>query len=217
MGYVAGGFAATVVAGIGMAILAVMLSSSKADQGSVAFRNTRPSDSRAFLGGKTTEQEDFFATRLLWKAASSLQDSAGQAVGVTLHFPLSVVSGPSHQQPPGMALPGFAYSHPVEAGRIYIGAVPLTKNIDAVMADIKAEVNKVIPGVEWADAQVDSPDGGNFSSPRISGADSEGNRLDVYLVTSGTHHVVVGWRAPKDNSDFFTASEYSMGTTKVVF
>jgi hypothetical protein len=215
MGYVAGGFAASVVAGIVMAILAVMLSSSKADQGSVAFRNTRPSDSRAFLGGKTTEQEDFFATRLLFKAASSLQDSAGQAVGVTLHFPLSVVSGPSHQQPPGMALPGFAYSYPVEAGHIYIGAVPLTKNIDAVMADIKAEVNKVIPGVEWADAQVDSPDVGNFSSPRISGADSEGNRLDIYLVTSATHHVFVGWRAPKDKSDFFTTSEYSMGTIKV--
>jgi hypothetical protein len=114
-----------------------------------------------------------------------------------------------------MALPGFAYSYPVKAGHIYIGAVPLEKGIDAVKADIKTEVNKVIPGADWADAQVASPDGGHFSTPRISGSDSEGSRLDIYLVTSATHHVFVGWRAPKDNSDFFTASEYSMGTIKV--
>ncbi len=146
-----------------------------------------------------------------------MADKNGQPVGVSLNLPLSVVNAATAQQPPGMALPGFAYSYPVEAGHIYIGAVPLPKDIDAVKADIKAEVNKVIPGADWADAQVASPNGGNFSSPCISGEDSEGNRLDVYFVTSGSHHVFVGWRAPKDNSDFFTASEYSMGTAKVRF
>ena len=103
----------------------------------------------------------------------------------------------------------------MEAGHIYIGAVPLPKNTDAVKADIRAEVHKLIPGADWADAPVASPTGGNFSLPRISGEDSEGNRLDVYFVTSGSHHVLLGWRAPKDNFSFFTASEYSMGTIKV--
>ncbi len=146
---------------------------------------------------------------------SALQDSSFQQAGVALRLPQYVVNAAATDQPAGISLPGFAYYYPVDSGSVLVAAVPVDKNVNELKSEVKTELNKTIPGADWADSQVPTPDGGSLSIPRISGNQGDGQRLDVYLLTSGTHHVMVGWRAPADNASFFQAAEYSMGSAMV--
>ena len=152
---------------------------------------------------------------ILFGEASALQDSSLQQVGVALRLPQYVVNAAVTDQPGGISLPGFAYYYPVESGNVLVAAVPVDKNVNELKAEVKTELNKTIPGADWADSQVPTPDGGSLTVPRISGSQSDGQRLDLYLLTSGTHHVMVGWRAPAENASFFQSAEYSMGSAMV--
>jgi hypothetical protein len=140
--------------------------------------------------------------QVLWDAATTLQDAAGMATGVSLQLPLFVVNAPVRDQPQGLTLPGFAYSYPVEGGSIHVAAVSAETGIEQV----KSEAGQSIPGANWTDAPM-----GGLPGARVSGTVAE-KRLDLYVVTSGTHHVLIGWHGDQGNAAFFQAADQSMAS-----
>jgi hypothetical protein len=158
---------------------------------------------------------------ILYGAASPLADASRGQVGVTLQLPLLVTSQPATgdaAQPAFMKIPGFAYSYPVgsggQSGNIYIAAVPVDKAAAELKSEIQGAVGGSFSGAAWAEAQVPTADGSGLMIQRISGTGQPG-RFDLYLLTSSSHHVLVGWLAPDGWSEFFQASEYSMGSAMV--
>jgi hypothetical protein len=158
---------------------------------------------------------------ILYGAASPLADASGGQVGVTLQLPLLVTSQPATgdaAQPTFMKLPGFAYSYPIgsggQSGNIYLAAVPLDKGVAELKSEIQGTVAGSFSGAAWAEVQVPTADGSGLMIQRISGTGQPG-RFDLYLLTSSSHHVLVGWLAPETWGEFFQASEYSMGSAMV--
>jgi hypothetical protein len=158
---------------------------------------------------------------ILYGAASPLAEANGGQVGVSLQLPLLVTAQPATgetAQPAFLKLPGFAYAYPVssgdKSGNIYIAAVPNDKGSAELQSELQGAVAGSFSGAAWAEAQVPTADGSGMMIQRISGIGQPG-RFDLYMLTSSTHHVLIGWLAPEGWSDFFRASEYSMGSAMV--
>lgn len=152
---------------------------------------------------------------------------------------------PIRIQPPFVALPGFRFCY--EAfGRFpnapsdmpvygYVALVDAKEQTaDALTSSISQAVAAAFPDEKaaWEPVQVLRPDGGSLAVKRLSvtgqqrfdctsrGGDDKpyDGRFDLYLVSSKTSHVLLGWRAPiqvTEKFDFFSAAETAVGTLQV--
>ncbi len=166
---------------------------------------------------------------ILFGAASGLDDASGQSTGVQVQLPLFVTSAAVTEdsaQPPFMKIPGFAYAYAVQSdgqpGFVYIAAVASDKAAAELTSEVQAAVGQKFSGAVRREKLVPTADGGTLpiqcissTGPQSFGAEQVEGRFDLYLLSSPTHHVLVGWRAPVASSGFFQASEYSMGTVMV--
>ena len=145
-------------------------------------------------------------------------------------------------QPPFVKLPGLGYalerSMPDDANQfapcyIYFAAVPKAdQKPEQVQAPIAVAVAAAFPGAAWADAQFKSPQGAPVTHKVIrgdgqqdfdlSGTGGAVQKLDgrfaLYFIESPTHYALIGFRAPKVQSDKWrldSAMEAAMGTVTV--
>lgn len=145
-------------------------------------------------------------------------------------------------QPPFANLPGLNYAmerllgndpqNPTSyaAAYIYLAAVPKAeKKSEDVQAEVQKQVGTAFAGANWTETQVGKGLNGKLMS--VSGqqdfvtADAAGGRatakldgqFDLYLFESGSHVVLVGFRAPKAEAAtyaFFDAVKASIGTVE---
>lgn len=150
-------------------------------------------------------------------------------------------------QPPLGAIPGLTYALerqiddnqegekkqflPVYA---YFAAVPKTdQKADALQAALQQQFGAALPGAAWGDAILATPDGQSVPLKRLRGNGQQefmnlqvnppkpvrvDGRFDLYLIDAPAHHVLIGWRAPKAQSDkyeFEAATEAAMGTVSI--
>jgi hypothetical protein len=186
--------------------------------------------------------------QLLYPAGEEIKDTAGQPVGVSLRIPTLFDSSSKTLKPsdpqaqPPLPLPGLSYTRerPVndDANKFlpvyaYFAAVPKSEQkADSVQVALQQQAAALAPGAAWTDATLKTPEGQTvtfkrlriegtqeFFSAQTKAAEKTAGRLDIYLVDSPTHHVLIGWRAPKAQGDkyqFTAASEAAMGTVSVV-
>ena len=150
----------------------------------------------------------------------------------------------SRIQPPFVKLPGFQFCYerfvPDQSGGqqpVYC-YVAVSDSKDASQEDLIASVQKDLKAkfsnapATWEETSLNTPDGGTLTCRRISvtgpqgfvvspegreSKDSEG-RMDLYLYSNETHHVLVGWRAPSGISEelsLFEVAEASVATVQV--
>jgi hypothetical protein len=173
---------------------------------------------------------------VIYADASPVQDAGGTATGITLRLPL-VVGGSAKSlqgsdpaaQPPFMQLPGFSYGYEMQVGDqpayAYFAAVPTAeKPADVLAQEIQAAVTPSFSSAAWRDVPLKTPDGGtvtikllSMTGPQKFGQDVQDGRFDLYLVSSGTHHVLIGWRAPTitgNSANYFKNAELSLGSVK---
>ncbi|MHB8972406.1 MAG: hypothetical protein ACYC3X_21020 [Pirellulaceae bacterium] len=175
---------------------------------------------------------------VIFADASPVQDASGKATGITLRLPLVIGDSAkplqgddSTAQPPFLPLPGFSYGYEMKIGEqpafAYFAAVPTAdKPADKLAQEIQAAVNPTFSSAAWRDAQLKTPDGSavtgtikllSMIGPQKFGQDVQDGRFDLYLMSSGTHHVLIGWRAPTvtgNGANFFKNAELSLGSVK---
>lgn len=171
---------------------------------------------------------------VLYDAASPINDAAGSATGVTLRLPQSIgssaktlQSGAEGAQPPFVNLPGFSYAYQIDVGGqpayAYFAAVAAgEKTADVLAQEVLAEISKTFSSSVWQNAQVNRPDGGTMavrrmrvSGPQKFGASEVDGQFDLYLTSSASHHVLLGWRAPTvagNSQNFFENAAAAIGT-----
>jgi len=184
----------------------------------------------------------------LHAAPTEVVDAARKNVGVKLRVPKffdnntkSLAASEPTAQPPLVALPGLSYAMERQldddAGKflpvyVYFAAVPKSEQkTDALQNTLAAEAAKRVPGAKWEDAFLRTPTGQTITLKRIrvegkqdfmdyqkkAAANTDG-RFDLYLLDGGAHHVLIGWRAPKGQSQkyqFDAASDAAMGTVQL--
>lgn len=187
---------------------------------------------------KTTEklQQLGEIASVIYGEASAVNNTAGSASGIRLRLPLiidanakSLTGDDPAAQPPFMQLPGLAYSYELQVGGqpafAYFAAVASgEKEAAAVLQEVQAAINTTFSSAVWNDATLKTPDGGSITMKllRVTGSQKfgqavEDGRFDLYLVSSGTHHVLIGWRAPVvsgTSAGFFDNAERAMGSVK---
>jgi hypothetical protein len=185
---------------------------------------------------------------VLFAADTEITGEANSASGVRLRLPSmfdkdskSLATEP-RAQPPFVKLPGFGYalerSMPDAANNfapcyIYFAAVPKAdQKPDQVQAPIAVAVAAAFPGAAWADAQFATPQGSTITHKVIrgdgqqdfdlSGTGGAVQKLDgrfaLYFIESPTHYALIGFRAPKAQSDQWkvdAAAQAAMGTVTV--
>ncbi|MHB0960920.1 MAG: hypothetical protein ACYC0X_33585 [Pirellulaceae bacterium] len=171
---------------------------------------------------------------IIYADPSPVQDAGGKPTGITLRLPLVIDSAAKTlqgsdpaSQPPFMELPGFSYGYEMQIGGqpayAYFAAVPIAeKSADALTQEIRASVTSGFASSAWRDASLKSPDGGtvtvkllSMTGPQKFGEDVQEGRFDLYLVSSSTHHVLIGWRAPMvsgNSANFFENAELALGS-----
>jgi hypothetical protein len=132
-------------------------------------------------------------------------------------------------QPPFMQLPGLAYAYELQVGQqpayAYFAAVPAgEKDAAALAEEIQGLVAKKFSAAAWRDVPVQTPTGGTVQlrllsliGPQKFGTTTEEGRFDLYLVSSSSHHVLVGWRAPTASGTgarFFENAAFAMGSVE---
>jgi hypothetical protein len=185
---------------------------------------------------------------VLFAAETPVTGEANAASGVRLRIPSSFdnesksLATEPRAQPPFVKLPGFGYalerSMPDDANQfapcyIYLAAVPKAdQKPDQVQAPIAVTVAATFPGAAWSDAQFKTPQGATVTHKVIrgdgqqdfdlSGTGGAVQKLDgrfaLYFIESPTHYALVGFRAPKAQSDKWkieAAIEAAMGTVAV--
>jgi hypothetical protein len=144
-------------------------------------------------------------------------------------------------QPPFVKLPGlnFAYERmvddPADASKFnpaycYLGAVSKAEQpADVVQAEVLKVVQAAFPGSAWIDVQAPTAGGGSVGVKLLSVSgpqDFDGGQIgkpveklegqmDLYLYESGTHVVLIGFRAPTAHAGkykFFDAARLAIGT-----
>jgi hypothetical protein len=172
----------------------------------------------------------------IYAQTSSVQDAAGAATGIQLRMPLVIDSNAKSlpasdpaAQPPFMQIPGLAYAYEVQVGGqpayAYFAAVPAgDKAADVFAQEVQAAVNKTFSSATWTDSTLKTPDGSSITVKLLSatgaqkfGTDVQEGRFDLYLVSSASHHVLIGWRAPvatASGSNFFENAARAMGSVQ---
>jgi hypothetical protein len=145
-------------------------------------------------------------------------------------------------QPPFANLPGLNYAmerllgndpqNPTTyaAAYIYLAAVPKAeKKSEDVQTEVQKQVGTAFAGANWTETQIGKGQSGKLMS--VSGqqdfvtADAAGGRatakldgqFDLYLLESGSHVVLVGFRAPKAEAAtyaLFDAVKAAIGTVE---
>lgn len=173
---------------------------------------------------------------VIFGQASPVNDPAGSATGIQIRLPLiidgnakSLLGNDPAAQPPFVPLPGLAYSYEMQVGGqpafAYFAAVASgEKTAEVVAQEVQAAINTSFSSAVWNDTTLKTPDGGSVTVKLLSvtgsqkfGQDVEDGRFDLYLVSSGTHHVLIGWRAPVvsgTNAGFFENAARAMGSVQ---
>ena len=145
--------------------------------------------------------------------------------------PTALTAATAGGQPPFLALPGYGYafSQAVDAAgtpaTVYVyfaGAEVASNPVDQLKTNLQAELGKASLSGSWEDVSLATPSGTTLAASRLrvvgqqmfGGAQADG-QFDLYLVSTPTHHVLIGWRAPKtavDALSFPVAAEISMGS-----
>jgi len=142
------------------------------------------------------------------------------------------------------ALPGLAYAierqfdddkDPPQflPAYIYLAAQPKgDQKPDAFQAAVAQLVGATVRGATWSDATLTTPTGQSITLKRLR-ADGQqpfvniqknaptavDGRLDIYYIDGGSHHVLIGWRIPKPQSQKYpqleTAIDAAMGTVEI--
>jgi hypothetical protein len=173
---------------------------------------------------------------VIYGEASPVQDAAGTPTGIQLRLPL-IIDGNAKPlpgsdpaaQPPFVQLPGLAYDYEMQVGGqpayAYFAAVAGgEKTAEAVAQEVQAAVNTTFSSAVWSDVDLKTPDGGSVKVKLLSltgsqkfGQDVQDGRFDLYLVSSATHHVLIGWRAPTtsgNSANFFENAARAMGSVQ---
>ena len=175
---------------------------------------------------------------VIYADASPVQDAAGTATGITLRLPQvigssakSLQGSDAAAQPPFLTIPGFSYAYELQVGEqpayAYFAAVPTAeKPADTLAQEIQTAVAPSFSSAAWRDVSLKTPDGSavtgsvrllSMTGPQKFGQDVQDGRFDLYLVSSTTHHVLIGWRAPTitgNSANFFKNAEISLGSVK---
>ena len=144
-------------------------------------------------------------------------------------------------QPPFANLPGLNYAlerlldDPADAAKfagayVYLAAVPKAeKKSEDVQAEVQKQVGTAFAGASWTEAQIGKGLSGKLMT--VTGqqdfvtADAAGGRatakldgqFDLYLFESGSHVVLVGFRAPTAQATKYTlfeAAKAAIGTVE---
>jgi hypothetical protein len=173
---------------------------------------------------------------VIYGEASPVNDAAGAATGIRLRLPLiidgnaksSTGSDPA-AQPPFVQLPGLSYSYEMQVGGqpafAYFAAVASGEKTAEVFAqEVQAAINTTFSSAVWTDSTVKTPDGGSVTVKllQVTGSQKfdqavEDGRFDLYLVSSASHHVLIGWRAPVasgTSAGFFENAARAMGSVQ---
>jgi hypothetical protein len=175
-------------------------------------------------------------------------DAGQQPTGVTIRLPKVIdaesktLTAEPRAQPPFVALPGFSYamerllddaSGAFAPVYVYFAAAPKADHkLDALQATVARQVSSALPGASWSDVQLKTPEGQTVALKRLRGEGMQDfdntaqqkevarldGRFDLYLVDAPNHHVLIGFRAPKDQAAKYqweAATEASMGTVQV--
>jgi len=173
-------------------------------------------------------------TTIIYNDPSPIADAAGKRTGVQLRLPLAVGTdakalqpSSADAQPPFVALPGLAYGYKIKVGGqpayCYFASVPTnTKTAADLSKELQTSIGKTFSSAVWRDVALNSPDGNPVNlrciravGPQKFGGQSVEGRFDLYLYTSATYHVLVGWRArvsAADSVSFFETVEVAMST-----
>jgi hypothetical protein len=171
----------------------------------------------------------------VFPTATEVLDASGSGTGISLRLPVfvdssakSLVAGAENAQPPFADLPGFAYSYEIpfdpDPAYVYFAAVKSDeKPADALAQEVQAAVAKAFSNAAWQDVTVE-----DFSTDAtktlkrlsVTGAQAFGGQrsdgqFDLYLISSGTHSVLIGWRASTaaaSAQEFFDKVSIAMGT-----
>lgn len=194
---------------------------------------------------KTSGQKATFDA-VLFAAETEITGEGNVASGVKLRLP-SMFDKDSKSLPatdPRVTspLPGVSYalerSMPDDANAfapcyIYFAAVPKTgESADQLQARIATLLKEKFPSAAWADVQVKTPQGGTITHKVIRGDGQQDfdlsgtggvvqkldGRFALYFIESPTHYAMIGFRAPKVQSDKWkidAAIEAAMGTVTV--
>lgn len=171
---------------------------------------------------------------VIYPQTSPVQDGAGNATGISLRLPrlvggaaAALTADQADAQPPLLSLPGLAYAYEIEQDGekvyVYFAAVSVEEQAaDVLMQELQAALSKLYSSAAWRDTALKTPDGGSVRVSVMSvtgmqrfGASSQEGRFDLYMVSSPTHHVLVGWRAPTSSprgQEFFRHAAISMGS-----
>jgi len=187
---------------------------------------------------ETTKQLDRMGevASVLYGDATGVVDAASAATGIQFRLPQVIApdAKPIHgsdpaAQPPFVELPGMAYTYEMQVGEqpayAYFAAVPIAdKPADVFAQEVQAAVSKAFSSAAWIDTSLQTPEGGSVTLKLMSvtgsqkfGQDVQDGRFDLYLVSSGTHHVLVGWRAPVESgtsANFFENAARAMGSVQ---
>ena len=166
--------------------------------------------------------------------SSVVYTATGETTSISLRFPVfvddkakSLKSGDTNAQPPFADIPGYAYAYEVSFGDdpayVYFAAVKVDeKAVDALEQEVQAAVGKVFSGAAWQEVTIEKFKGGSLKVKRLSvagnqkfGSQVTDGRFDLYLVSSATHHVLIGWRASSGgggSQGFFEKAAISLGT-----
>jgi hypothetical protein len=173
---------------------------------------------------------------VIFADASPVQNAGGTATGITLRLP-QVINGAAKPlqgsdpdaQPPFLEIPGFSYGYEMQVGGqpayAYFAAVPAAeKGADVLAQEIQAAVASKFSSAAWRDTSLKTPSGGTVTlkvlsmlGPQKFGQDVQDGRFDLYLVSSSTNHVLIGWRAPTTAGNaarFFENAAISLGSVK---
>jgi hypothetical protein len=189
--------------------------------------NRRMDDSIKQLGEMGAKANAIYPT------SSPVQDAGATATGISLRLPqliggsvVALRASEAGAQPPFMQLPGLSYTYPLQIQEqpayAYFAAVAVAeKGADVLAQEVQTAVAAAFSGATWTDAVLSTPSGDSLTLKRISvtgnqafGDKKEDGRFDLYLVTSATHSVLIGWRAPISASTFFQHVDISMGSVE---
>ncbi len=173
-------------------------------------------------------------TAAVFAEPSGLFDAAGIDTGISLRMPVfvdakakSLIAGTANAQPPFFDLPGFAYSYEIpfdgQPAYVYVAAVKVdAKPADALAQEVQDGVGKTFSGAAWQDVTLETFSGANITVKRLSvtgpqqfGAEKTDGQFDLYLVSSASYNVLIGWRASSATAaaqGFFDKVAIAMGT-----
>ncbi len=168
--------------------------------------------------------------------ASAVYTATGETTGISLRLPVfvddkakSLKGADTNAQPPFADLPGYAYTYEIpfneESAYVYFAALKVDeKPAETLEQEVQAAIGNAFSGAAWQDVTVERFKGGPLKIRRLSGVGNQkfgsqvsDGRFDLYLVSSSTHHVLIGWRASSvvgSSQGFFEKASISMGTVE---